>query len=161
MPPRAGPATATRFASVASHGFEADLARALSIQVHLAGPDLRRGEPFTATVKLQNTGAGHHVPTGSPFKMYRVSVDVVAPDGKPLAKPQVLDLGRIVEESPPWDTLSDTRIAAGGEVIFTPTFEISQKVKVSSATLRIIVQRVVGSTTSAPLVERRIPLPLL
>lgn len=161
MPPRAGPATATRFAAQPDHAFEADLPRALSVLVDLPSPEIQRGESFEATVRLQNTGAGHHVPTGSPFKTYRVSIDILDDKGKPLVKPHTLDLGRIVEATPPWKTLSDTRLPPGGEVTLTPSFEISQKVKSETASLRIAVRRVVGDEISEPMLERQIPLSLL
>lgn len=161
MPPEAGPATATRFAAQPHHGFEADLSRALSVLVDLPGPELQRGEEFQVSVRLQNTGAGHHVPTGSPFKTYRVSIDLVDEEGKALVKAHTQDLGRVVGEAPPWNTLSDTRLAPGAEVTLTPTFEVSQKVKSPTAILRVRVQRVVGDDVSEPMLDRRIPLPLL
>lgn len=161
MPPRAGPATATRFAAQPHHAFEAELSRALSVLVDLPTPELQRGEPFEVGVRLQNTGAGHHVPTGSPFKTYRVSIDLVDADEKALVEPHTQDLGRVVGDAPPWDTLSDTRLAPGAELSMTPSFEISQKVKSPTAILRITVQRVVGDDVSEPMLERRIPLRLL
>lgn len=161
MPPRAGPATATRFAAQPHHAFEAELSRALSVLVDLPAPELQRGEPFEVAVRLQNTGAGHAVPTGSPFKTYRVSIDLVDADDKALVKPHTHDLGRVLGDAPPWDTLEDTRLAPGAEVAITSTFEVSQKVKSPTAILRIRVQRVVGDDTSEPMLERRIPLPLL
>ncbi len=162
MPPRAGPATATRFAAVASHGFEADLDRALSVLVKLDQPELQRGEPFTVGVTVQNTGAGHHVPTGSPFKTYRISVDVVDEDGKVVAGPHTHDLVRVIEQAEPWNTVTDARLPAGGEVTVTPEFTISQKVKSPTATLRVRIQRIVGDEVpDDAMLERRIPLPLL
>ena len=129
--------------------------------IALPSPEVQRGEPIDVSVTLQNTGAGHHVLTGSPFKIYRVAVDLLDDDGAPLVEAHTRDLGRVVEESPPWATLQDTRLAPGAELVMTPTFTISQKVKSASCTLRVRVLRVVGSDVSAPLLERRIPLSLL
>lgn len=161
MPLEAGPATATRFAAQPSHGFEADLSRALSVLVDLDGPEIQRGESFAVTVRLQNTGAGHSVPTGSPFKVYRVSVDLVDAEDKPLVDAFTHDLGRTIGDAPPWPTLEDNRIAAGAELELATSFEVSQKSKSPTATLRVRIQRLVQGHTSVPMLERRIPLRLL
>lgn len=161
MPLKAGLATATRFAASPSHRFDADLRRGLSVLLDLAKPEVQRGELFEVTVHLQNTGAGHHVPTGSPFKVVRVSVELLDADGEELASAGTLELGRTVADGPPWRTLSDTRIPAGGELKFRHQFEVAQRAAAQRAQLRVVARRVVGQTVSEPLVLRTMPIPVL
>ena len=150
MPLEPGPATATRFAAQPHHGFEADLARALSVLIDLDGPEIQRGESFPVSVRLQNTGAGHAVPTGSPFKTYRVTLDLVDADDKPLVDAHILDLGRVVGEEAPWPTLSDNRIGPGAEVTIDATFEVSQKTRSPTAALRLRINAWSARTSPTP-----------
>jgi hypothetical protein len=117
-------------------------------------------------VRLQNTGAGHHIPTGSPFKSYQVTLHLEDAAGEALAAPAELELGRTISDEPPWTTLSDNRISAGGEVSFEHTFEVSQKKTAQRATLVVRVSAVVPgeareSVASDPILERRLPVQIL
>jgi hypothetical protein len=159
MPPRAGEATATRFAATPSHAARADVGRALSILVDIDQPELQRGSVWSARVKLQNTGAGHHVPTGSPFKSLELVVTLLGADGKALAPPFVHELGRKVEDAPPYKTLSDSRIPAGGEVTVGPSFTVDQKKPPGTATLEVMVRQ--KGSSAAPVAIQRIPVPVL
>ncbi|MCB9779092.1 MAG: hypothetical protein H6742_11055 [Alphaproteobacteria bacterium] len=171
MPPVAGAATATRFAAQSSHAFPADTARALSVLVRTGAPEVQRGEPFAVSLRLQNTGAGHSVPTGSPFKAYRVVARIVGEDGKVVSEPFTHDLARTVEDAPPWATLSDTRLPPGGEVALDATFEVSQRQRAGRGAIEVGVYRLDAAerassrwtpeSEDAPLVVHRIPIQIL
>ncbi len=166
MPATPGASAASRFAARPSHAFAASLDRGLSVLFDLDTPEVQRGSPFPVRVRLQNTGAGHHIPTGSPFKSYRVSLLIEDAAGEALAPAAELTLGRTVAAAPPWDTLSDNRIPAGGEVAFEHVFEVSQKKAAQRGTLVVRVVSVVPSDTgdsavSEPLLERRLPISVL
>ncbi len=161
MPMEAGPAIATRYAARPTHSFVADTARALSLLLELGAPEIQRGTDMTVTVRIQNTGAGHHVPTGSPFKRYRVEALLVDKEGKTLAPTGSIELGRTVSAGPPWDILSDNRVPPGGEVLLQHQFNVSQRVPAQTAEL---VVRVVHASAGEPapvLTERRLAVPVL
>ena len=158
MPPVAGLATATRFAATASHAFPADPARGLSVLVSLARPELQRGEPFDVSLRLQNTGAGHHIPTGSPFQRTELRVELLDVDDKPLATPYTVTLARVVEEVPPYNTLSDNRLGAGEERTLAHQFTVDQRKKSGLATLRVSLWRS-GDGEDARVLQE-IPIPV-
>ena len=166
MPATTGASAASRFAARPSHAFSAELGRGLSVLFDLDTPEAQRGSAFPVRIRLQNTGAGHHIPTGSPFKRYRVSLHIEDTAGEALVAPAELELGRTVGAEPPRETLSDNRIPAGGEVAFEHVFEVSQKKAAQRATLVVRVVRVVPSgdgepAVSEPMLERRLPIQVL
>lgn len=165
MPAEPGASAASRFAARPSHAFPAHLERGMSVLLDAPSPDVQRGSPWELTVRLQNTGAGHHIPTGSPFKTYSVEVTIEALDGTVIAGPDGIELGRTVAEEPPWDTLSDNRLAPGAELSFAPTLEVSQKIGAQRADLVVRVVRVVpgrdDTADRTPLLERRLPVQVL
>ena len=153
MPPRAGNATATRFAAQADHATHAEPARALTALVGLSGPEIHRGEPFEVELRLLNTGAGHHVPTGSPFKEVRLLVELRDGAGKLLADPYVHRLVREVEPAAPWRTVADSRLPAGEERTLSHTFEVSQRKRAGAAAVVVAMERSAGSGEA---VDRRV-----
>jgi nitrate/TMAO reductase-like tetraheme cytochrome c subunit len=137
MPAKAGLATASRFAASPSHAMSADPRRALSVLVDIPSASVQRGEGFPVKLRIVNTGAGHSVPTGSPYKAYVIEAELLDADGKKLAPPFQLRLERKIADAPPWATLSDDRIAAGGEKDVETSFAVSQKNKAGRGTLQI------------------------
>jgi hypothetical protein len=156
MPPVAGIASATRFAATPSHGFSADISRALTVMVDMDSPVVQRGTAFESRIRIQNTGAGHHVPTGSPYKTYTITVRLVDQNGVELAPPHTERLGRTLKSEPPYTTTADNRIPAGGEHEFTAEFNVAHNKKAGRASLNIQV----GAELDAPTVQS-IPLELL
>ena len=165
MPPTAGVAVASRYATQAGHAFAPDTARGVSVLVELDHPEVVRGEAFAVRVRVQNTGAGHSFPTGSPFKATVVKARLVGTkdrdEGKDLAEAGLLTLQRTVEPAPPWKTLSDNRIAPGEEAVLEHSFTVSQRTKAQDLVLEISLETRVGTTTKATSVLQKIPIPLL
>jgi hypothetical protein len=161
MPLQAGAAVSSTWAAAPAHTFEADLGRALSLLLELSSPEVQRGQPWSVKVRIQNTGAGHAVPTGSPFKTYVVAAELVGADGKPLAAGGRLELGRKVSEAPPWDILSDHRVAPGGEVVMEHRFEVPAKATPQTAALVLSVRRSSAPADAPPLLRRTLPVPVL
>lgn len=159
MPPTPGLAVATRFAATPSHRFPADPARALSVLVTLPAPEVQRGQSFVAKMRLQNTGAGHHIPTGTPFVGYTVEAALIGSDGKPLCEPWRVELARKVTPEAPWTTLSDTRLKAGEDRAAEHSFLVDQKKKAGAAMLRVALYRTGSSNPIRVLQE--LPLSLL
>jgi hypothetical protein len=124
MPPMGAQAPGAA-GGVASHAVTADLRRALSALLKFERGSATRGQPLDVTLTLQNTGAGHHVPTGNPHGALRVDVVLLDAAGKELAPAFSTTLKRTVETAPPWKTLADTRLPAGGQLqashVFTPS----------------------------------------
>ena len=156
MPPVAAPAAASKFAGQASHAFTADIARAVSALVSLSAHHFQRGEPMTISLRLQNTGSGHHFPTGSPFKAYRIIGEVLDAEGAPLTEPFLHELARTVEDSPPYLTLSDTRLPAGGEVSLSWNTTVPQGAAAQDGRVRISVQST--QSGSPPAILQDIPI---
>lgn len=161
MPPVAGAATASRFAAAASHGFTADLRRALSVGVSLGSPEVQRGVAFTGQLRVQNTGAGHAVPTGTPFRADILEIDLIGADGKPLAPTVTHTLARVVDEKPPYKTLSDSRLMPGAEVVVPLSFLVDQKKPAGTATLQVSLRERVGSSPGELTLLQKIPIPVL
>ena len=156
MPPTAGIASATRFAATPSHGFQSDISRALSVLVDLESAEIQRGTATTARIRIQNTGAGHHVPTGSPYKSYVIQVSLTDINGVDLTPPHVERLERKVSTEAPYNTLFDNRIAAGGEHEVQTEFLVSHSKKAGPVRLTVRI----GRDGNAPVLQS-IPLELL
>jgi len=101
-----------------NHAFDTATGRAISILVDLPATTLvRGGSPLIGQIVLQNTGAGHAWPTGSPFRGMRIEIFLETSDGekRTRASAQTIDLARTLEDAPPFQSISDTRLAAGEE----------------------------------------------
>ena len=99
-----------------------DPRRALSALLHLDHPSLQRGQPVPVKLTLQNTGAGHHFPTGNPWSEARIDVVLLDGAGKDLAPAFSTVLAREVEPTAPYRTLSDNRLAAGAQMSLAHDF---------------------------------------
>ncbi|MFH1464008.1 MAG: multiheme c-type cytochrome [Pseudomonadota bacterium] len=158
MPLTAGTPTTGRFAGHASHALALDPGQAVSLLVELASPEVVRGEEFTFTVRVQNTGAGHAFPTGQPGHALYLSAVVVDGKGQPLHEPLEKVLERSVADEPPFAVQQDTRVPARGELTLVKTTTIPQKKPAGPARLRVTIA---ASRGGAPLVERSFPLTVL
>jgi hypothetical protein len=122
MAPTGGASQPGRAAIGPSHGSPTTVARALTTLITLPSADLVRGQPVVVGVRLLNTGAGHSVPSGNPFKRWTIETVLLDAAGKNLATPHQEVLARTVENAPPWRTLADERLAAGATKEWTATF---------------------------------------
>ena len=109
-----------------AHTFAADPARALSALVRMPGT-VHRNEAFDLSLTLQNTGAGHSLPTGNPANVAMITVALVDSAGKDLAPAWSQTFSRVVDTASPYKTLSDNRIAAGGQAAASHRFTPSVK----------------------------------
>jgi hypothetical protein len=110
------------------HGGGADPARAVSLLVQVA-PTLVRGQPPTKVeITLQNTGAGHAFPTGTPFRGVRLEATLRGPGAKKgeirgWGTSLVVDLDQEFTksslDSSTWVLGADHRIPAGGSRSWT------------------------------------------
>lgn len=154
---------AGRTANGSDHAFTAAPDRAVSLLVSLPGPSLvRGGDPITAGIRVQNTGAGHHVPAGSPFTGLRLEVALVHQiDGgfKTAGTPFADDLHQVVGDAAPWPILEDTRLPAGGERQWEVPLSLSQKDPSGPWWLRArLIRTVRDEPTGEVVVEQRIGL---
>jgi hypothetical protein len=148
------------------HAFPADPARAVSVLVGVDRTQLTRGgPPLDVAIHVQNTGAGHAFPTGSPWVFVRVEAALVGPVGKNGAegpwKTAVLvsELRRTVQDAAPWATIADTRLAPGAEttLVFAPS--LPHEAPTGPWFLQVSLVRVEGdAAVGPPFVLQRIPL---
>lgn len=105
----------------AGHTMSVPASRAVSILTQLPPAAIVRGaEPVEGVLIVQNTGAGHAFPTGSPWRGVRIQSQIEGPKPKgegtqPWGDTLTADLRRSLSESPPWSTVADTRLAAGAQ----------------------------------------------
>ncbi len=159
MPPTAGVATAGRFADHASHTVAVDPARAVSVLVGLPGSALTRGESLAATVRVQNSGAGHAFPTGTPFAHVLLVAELLDSEGERVGEPLAHRLRRQVTPEPPYTTVEDTRLPAGGEVLLDHAVELSQKAAAGIGAYRVTLARVRSDgTVEEPFVTHSVPV---
>ena len=121
--PQARCVGASRFAARPSHAFP---------QTRIVGfrslrPRLSRGAAALLPVRpVQNTGAGHHIPTGSPFKTYRVSLSIEDGSGEPLTSSADLSSAEPSAKRP-WTTISDNRISPVGARVRARVRNLAEK----------------------------------
>ena len=127
MAPQGGAPQPGNAAIGPAHASPTSVARALTTLVSLPSAEVTRGATLVVGVKLLNTGAGHTVPTGNPFKGWTIETVLIDAAGKDLAPPHKLVLARTVENTPPWKTLADERLAAGATREYTATFKPNAK----------------------------------
>ena len=62
-----------------THDLNIPFERALTVDLQLSSPAMTRGsqEPLTGNLTVLNTGAGHAVPTGSPWSRVQLRVQLV------------------------------------------------------------------------------------
>lgn len=150
------------------HAMAADPERAVSVLVALPGLTLTRGAPpVPATVTLQNTGAGHAFPTGSPYRGVRLEAWLEGPPDKkgvPLRGPDALasDLAQHVAPEPPFAITEDARLPAGGSRAWDLPLALPADAPAEGWTLRVVLRRtVLGEPQDPPFVDRRWPLTVL
>ena len=135
MPTVAAASSATRFVGQADHSFSPSLGRALTVLVNLEDDRVQRGTPLEVGVRLQNTGAAHHVPTGSPYKTLSFTVALQTLSGEVLASSSPEVLSRQTSPDAPYDTLSDNRIPAGGEHAFNVSLLVAHNARAGRVNL--------------------------
>ena len=147
-----------------SHAMHTPSARAISVLTDVSTLSLARGgAPITVTVTIQNTGAGHSFPTGSPFKGVRLEVFLEGPPSSGATTTQTtpfqIDLVRQVESSPPFQTLSDSRIAAGQQVRWSSTHQLGFEAPSGAWSARVrLSQTVNGFIVGKPIFDSLTPL---
>jgi hypothetical protein len=105
-----------------THDVRLPAAQALSVLATLPPDAIVRGRPERAgALRLQNTGAGHAFPTGSPFRGARIEAVIEGPaergDGtKVWHVAGSASLRRTIEGAPPFRTTADTRLPAGAAI---------------------------------------------
>lgn len=119
MPMRHGNVATGVFRPYRSHSFAGGhtddmLKRALTVTVQLDKPVYEPGDPISAVVRVKNTGAGHHVPSGDPLHQVRLVAGLADGTGAFLERRETV-FARKMPRTPPYREHSDTRLAAGQE----------------------------------------------
>lgn len=147
------------------HAMDARTGSGLSVLFELDSPTLVRGnDPVPLGLRLQNTGAGHAYPTGSPFTGVRVRVRLVGPPDRrgKITESIALehDLRRTTTEGSPWDTVEDTRVPAGGQVELKTELSVPYNAPDGSWALHVELLKTVGGEPldQPPLSSRILPL---
>jgi hypothetical protein len=146
----------------ADHRMASDPARAVTVL--LDTPTLhavRGGAPLPVAITLQNTGAGHAFPTGTPFRGGRLRVALEGPpgdDGAPriAGRPTVVDLVRRLEPGPPSATLEDTRLGAGESRRVEAALALPADVPAGPWSIRVTLHETLRGVEDGPaFVDRR------
>jgi hypothetical protein len=153
MAPQGGTAQPGNASIGPAHSSPTTVARALTTMVSIPSSAITRGVPLSVVVRITNTGAGHSVPTGSPFKSWTIETVLLDDQGKNLAPAHQQRLARTVDTTPPWRTLADERLAAGAQREWVASLTPNAKGRAGAGTL---VVRAVRPGESVDL--RRIPV---
>ena len=158
MPPVGGAATAGRFLAHADHGLESSAGRALSVIVDVPADAVVRPSSLPVRVLLQNTGAGHSFPTGTPYRAGRLEIGLLDSEGESLVETVHWELRRSVEGAPPYQTTGDTRLKAGDQRTYEHTFDVGQAVAAGAGTLQVTVLLEAPDGNRVPVATQSIPL---
>ena len=145
---------------MASHYSESNPGRALSILVDLDSIVVNRGESWPLKIRVQNAGAGHAVPTGSPFKKLRLSATLKDSSGRDLASPVVREYARTIQSEAPWSLVSDDRILPGEESLIQGEIVVSQRKRAGPINLVIQLDKTVAEKVVESTILQTIPLKL-
>jgi hypothetical protein len=146
----------------ANHAFSARAGRGVSVLIDMSPEKIVRGDnAITAVIRLQNTGAGHAWPTGSPFRGIRVEIYLESGRGEKAIRAAAIqfDLARTLEDEAPWSTVADTRLAPGEERRIDWEGTLDHDAPVGPWFLVVTAtETVLGEVVGVPVVERRIPV---
>ena len=146
--------------SAAPHAWTSDPSRALSVLLQTESLTVVRGtDPVTVAITLQNTGAGHAYPSGTPFAGLRLQAQLEDPSQLPVGDPLSADLVRTLQEAPPWATVSDTRLGPGESQVHR--FEQPIGVSQPAGWWHLVVTltpTLYGQADDTPSITRRLPL---
>ena len=154
----------TGLAPGSEHGFDVTEGRGPSLLVSVSSAQLTRGgEPTNVTLRVQNTGAGHSYPTGSPWKGIRLTATLagITSDGERVehGTPFTADFVRTVEEVSPWRTLSDTRLAAAEERTLSTQMGLALTAPSARWSIEITLHETRrGTRIEPPLLRKTVPL---
>jgi len=137
MAPVAGSATPGGKPSHADHSFNPRHGEGLSVHLKLPPEGATRGTELTGSLRVQNTGAGHAIPTGSPFKTLVIAVELVDSKGKAIGKGASFRFGRTVEKEAPYKTIADNRLQVGADENLDFSFLIPYRARSGSGTFRV------------------------
>ena len=136
MAPVAGASTPGGRTTHADHQFDARRGEGLSLHLSLSPKGATRGQALIGSVRIQNTGAGHAIPTGSPFKSLVVTIELLDVRGTAAGDGAEFVFAREVSEKSPYTTVSDTRLMAGDERTLPFEFKIPYRAKAGQGTIR-------------------------
>lgn len=149
----------------AEHDMDIDPARGLTLDLGISTLEVVRGaEALPFSVTLTNTGAGHNIPTGTPFRGMRLEVRLEgppSPDGRIVPDTLLLsyDLQRKVQEKAPFAVVSDTTLEAGKSQRVEGKLALGIDAEGGPRVLRITVARTLqGEISGSPFIDRRWPL---
>lgn len=156
MPLQVGRVSGSRFAAHPDHHIagasdDATLARALTVLVGPVPDQLQRGQALPVQVRVLNTGAGHHVPTGNPHSWVEVRVRCEGVEGIDPAQ-QSWPLRRVVQLDGEHAEGEDTRLASGAEVTFD--YEVTPDKKLPAPSTLVLVVELAYHRLPAELVEQ-------
>ena len=154
-----------RSAAGSNHSFNLDRKRAVSVLVDLDTAALVRGGPaLDVTLRVQNTGAGHAFPTGSPYSHVALTAALVGPfqerEGAQATSEASFTamFGRTISDAPPWDIVDDTTLKPGGERAFSFSLPLRHSAPAGEWALQVTLRRVIRGTSEEPFLTRTIPL---
>ena len=161
MAPVAGAATPGGRTTHADHAVDARRGEGLSIHLEAPAKGATRGHSLVGSIRVQNTGAGHAIPTGSPFKSLLLSVELLDARGNVAGDPSQAVFGREVEPESPYTVLSDTRLQAGEDRTLPFEIKIPYRAKAGRGTLRVTaIQRHADGELSSPVVLQELSFPI-
>jgi hypothetical protein len=135
----------------------------VSMLVDVDRATLRRGgDPLEVKIVLQNTGAGHHYPTGSPYRGVQLRAVLRGPvDPKTgvahEASVWTTELSRTVDET--WATIEDRRIPAMGTAPFVWSATLDNEAPAGPWALEVSLHPTVSGVATTDVLHR-ITLPL-
>ncbi len=142
-------AGAGRTSHGADHAVRADLQRAVSVLLDLDEAVLVRGtDGISGELTLQNTGAGHSVPTGSPYRGYQLEVRLRQGDHATT----VLEakLGRELSTEAPWLVVVDDRLPAGGSRSWPLKLTLPQDVGAADWRIEVVLLPTLRGAVDGP-----------
>ena len=144
----------------APHGAPLPLGQAVSVLLDVDRVTVVRGEdPLSARVTLQNTGAGHPVPAGSPHRTLHVVIALEHEESDARIGEHRTTLGRTLSEGPPWAPVSDTRLQVGESRTIEWSAVVDQDAPGGRWSLAVtLVEELAGVATDGEGIERRLPV---
>lgn len=158
-----GPGAGGRTAGL-DHAMPRGESRAVSLLLDMPGLEIvRGGDPVPLSITIQNTGAGHSFPTGSPFVGVQLQAWLEGPPDKKGVPTRsdafTHDFARTLGDAPPWNITADTRLASGATKTLETPLALDVNAPEGTWSLKVqLVRTVRGEPTEHVVIERDLPL---